>query len=435
MINALFINLVSVGIFLEWSLNINFHVVSLHVSKNSEFSTESFQVESCNFLIKSLWKSVNLTVFVFVAVLVLPQVNLSKDLVGEGGGHNEAWMSSGATQVQESSLGENDDSVTIRELIDISSILDVDSLDSWVVSESLHVDFVIEMADVTDNSIVLHLCHVADHDDVLVTGSSDEDISLRDNSFESNNFETFHAGLKSTDRVNFSDIDTSTSSLHGSSTAFADVTVAADDSLLSGNHDISGSHNTINKRVSATVDVVELALGDRVIDIDGSERQSSLFRKLVKSQNTSGGFFRDTNEILGKSLKESWLSFHKLDNKLEEFLLVFTFSFSWVRKGSVFGEFFFPFKTFNQENSGITTVINNGSRAETSWEGKSLESVFPVFFKGFSLDGEDFCATFVNNCSSSVILSGIDVARAPSDISSECLQGVNQNGSLDSHVE
>ena len=48
----------------------------------------------------------------------------------------------------------------------------------------------------------------------------------------------------------------------------------------------------------ATVDVVELLLGHRVVDVDTSEQELALLGHLVQSSDTGGGLLRDTNESL-----------------------------------------------------------------------------------------------------------------------------------------
>lgn len=58
--------------------------------------------------------------------------------------------------------------------------------------KSRHVDFVIEMTDVSYDGVILHLLHVFSHDDILVTGGGDEYISFFDNCFKSNDSKTFH---------------------------------------------------------------------------------------------------------------------------------------------------------------------------------------------------------------------------------------------------
>jgi len=49
----------------------------------------------------------------------------------------------------------------------------------------------------------------------------------------------------------------------------------------------------------ASIDVIELLLGDRVVNVNGSEEEFSLGRHLIESVDTGGGFFGDTNEVVG----------------------------------------------------------------------------------------------------------------------------------------
>jgi len=67
--------------------------------------------------------------------------------------------------------------MTIWEFESVYLWFDIDSLDTWVVLNSVHVDFIIEMTDVSYDGIVLHLCHVGGHDNSLVTSACNEDIT------------------------------------------------------------------------------------------------------------------------------------------------------------------------------------------------------------------------------------------------------------------
>jgi len=51
--------------------------------------------------------------------------------------------------------------------------------------------------------------------------------------------------------------------------------------------------------VFTSVDVVELALGDRVVDVDGWDEEFSGLSHVLETQNTSGGLLRDTDELVG----------------------------------------------------------------------------------------------------------------------------------------
>ena len=55
---------------------------------------------------------------------------------------------------------------------------------------------------------------------------------------------------------------------------------AAPQSAHAFNHKIGGAHNAIGRRVPASVDTVELGLGDPVVDVDDSEEEHALVRHL-----------------------------------------------------------------------------------------------------------------------------------------------------------
>ena len=140
--------------------------------------------------------------------------------------------------------------------------LDVGPDDSWPFLEGIVFNLVIEVSDVTDDGVVFHLGHVAGFDDVLVTGGGNEDVHLIDDVIDGNDFVAFHASLKGADGVNFSDVDSGTGSAHGLTASFSDITITEDEDLLTGDHDIGGSVDTIDEGVLASVNVVELGLGN-----------------------------------------------------------------------------------------------------------------------------------------------------------------------------
>lgn len=151
-------------------------------------------------------------------------------------------------------------SILEGELVDLR--LDVDPGDGWVLLECLSLDLVIEVADVADNSVVFHLAHVIDSDDLLVSSCSDVDIDNGQNVFDPHDFVSLHAGLKGADGIDLSHVDSRTTASHGLGASLSDVSEAADEDLLSRDHDISGPVDSVDKRVLASVDVVELGLGD-----------------------------------------------------------------------------------------------------------------------------------------------------------------------------
>ena len=87
-------------------------------------------------------------------------------------------MTSGTSEVEESSLSENNNTMSVWENPSVDLWLDVLSLDTWPVLETFHIDFVIEMSDISNNGVVLHLGHVLGHDDLEVTSGSNEDVGF-----------------------------------------------------------------------------------------------------------------------------------------------------------------------------------------------------------------------------------------------------------------
>lgn len=155
------------------------------------------------------------------------------------------------------------------------------SLSKWPMLQTMALFFIFLMSE----TMMMSLFPV-----VVTKMSASETTSSKED------LETFHGGLEGADWVDFCHDDTCSGLLHCGGATLSDVSVSADDCDLSGDHDVSGSHQTVGERVTASVQVVELALGDRVIDINGREKQSTIGLHLVQPLNTSGGFLRHTNQ-------------------------------------------------------------------------------------------------------------------------------------------
>mmetsp|Transcript_7164 Transcript_7164/g.10970 ORF Transcript_7164/g.10970 Transcript_7164/m.10970 type:complete len:218 (+) Transcript_7164:202-855(+) len=216
-------------------------------------------MQACNLLIKSLWQNVNFALSVLARVLFLPEFELSQYLVSERSRHHERRVASSTSQVKKTSFGENNNSVARFEFESVDLWLDVDSLGG--LHQSVHINFVIEMSNVSNNSVIFHLAHSVGHENTLVTSGGDENVGGGNDILECYDCVSFHACLESTDRINFSYVHDHTACTECSSASLANVSVSADDSLLSSHHDISCAHDTVWKRVLASVQVIELGFG------------------------------------------------------------------------------------------------------------------------------------------------------------------------------
>jgi len=202
--------LISVPFLLEWTVHWDTDVISLILTEGGQFGTESLKMETGDLLIEFLGESVDLTLQVFLSIFVLPQIELSNNLIGEGVGHNEGWVTSGATKIEETTFSEDEDTVSVWEDPSVELWFDVGLLDSWPSFETSHIDFVIEVTDVTDDGVVLHLGHIFSGYNLLVAGGGDEDITVLQGAFKFDDVVAFHACLESADWVDFSNEDTST---------------------------------------------------------------------------------------------------------------------------------------------------------------------------------------------------------------------------------
>merc|ERR1711976_180061 len=128
----------------------------------------SWKVQRCNLLVQKLGQKVDLVLVLLGVLPVVQQIKLGKSLVGERARHHKRWVTSGATQIQQSAAGQDNHTVSIREHEAVDLRLDVLNLDALEALKSGHVDLVVKVTDVSDNGVVLHLLHVLECDDVEV---------------------------------------------------------------------------------------------------------------------------------------------------------------------------------------------------------------------------------------------------------------------------
>eukprot|EP00438_Fugacium_kawagutii_P006072 Skav200573 [mRNA] locus=scaffold917:265418:266189:+ [translate_table: standard] len=107
---------------------------------------------------------------------VLQDVQLSQHLVGEGAGHHERWMASGAAKVHQSARCQDNHTVAVREHKSIDLWLDVLNLDAREVLQVLHGDLIVEMPNVAHNGVIFHLLHVLQSDDLEVASRGSENV-------------------------------------------------------------------------------------------------------------------------------------------------------------------------------------------------------------------------------------------------------------------
>lgn len=300
----------------------------------------------------------------------LVQHDLGKDLVGERARHDEGRVASSTAQVDETALGEEDDVAAVlhEETVDLG----LDVLDGLGVGlEPGNIDFDIEVTNVADNGVVGHGLEVSASKNVTAASGGDEDLTLGRGLLHGGDLEAGNGSLESVDGINLSDNDTGTHAVKSLGATLADITETSNDSDLTGDHDIGGTLDTIDERLAAAVQVVELGFGDGVVDVDGRDKEAVLLvlEHAVQVVDTGGGLLGDTVAVL-------------------EHLGVLLVD----------------------ESSEVTSVVEDQVEVLAVLEGSELLLQAPVvLLLGLALPGKDR-DTGGGNGSSGVVLGGEDVA-------------------------
>ena len=76
------------------------------------------------------------------------------------------------------------------------------------------------------------------------------------------------------------------------------VAVAAHDRDFTADHDIKRAIQSIDQRMSAAVEIIELRFGDRIVDVDRRNQEPIFLMHLVEAMHTSRGLLGNASPIL-----------------------------------------------------------------------------------------------------------------------------------------
>src|SRR5260370_20070163 len=136
-----------------------------------------------------------------VGIAVLPEIELRQDLIGKRIRHDKARVTCGTAKVYQTSFGQEEDLVAIREGVFIYLRFDVGALDFFGRVQLVDLNFVIKMSDVRHDGLVLHPLDMFEPDYIEVAGSGDVDVATTKGLFDASHFVTFHRGLQRIDRI------------------------------------------------------------------------------------------------------------------------------------------------------------------------------------------------------------------------------------------
>merc|ERR1711928_310539 len=129
-------------------------------------------------------------------------------------------------------LGEEDDVLAVLQGEPVHLRLDV-CLRPAVLLQPLDLDLAVEVTNVANNGIVLHLHEVLASEDVGTAGGGDEDVATVDAVLHRGHLIAFHGSLQGVDGIDLSDDHPAPESPERLSGTLADITVPGDHGDLS----------------------------------------------------------------------------------------------------------------------------------------------------------------------------------------------------------
>ena len=205
-------------------------------------------MQAGHFLVEVLRQGINAQF-----VIVFPQLELSQGLIGEGVAHDKAGVTGGIAQVYKASARQQYDAVSVGKFKLVDLRLDVDLLNAGGLFQFLHLNLVVEVANVAYNGGVLHFLHVLHGNYVAVTGGGDINVGLRQGFFNGGYFIAFHGGLQGTNGVDFGYEYPGAETSHALRAALAHIAIAANQHGFSGHHYIGAPLDAVGKTLATAV--------------------------------------------------------------------------------------------------------------------------------------------------------------------------------------
>ena len=398
------------------------------------------EVQARHLLVELLGQHVDLLgILAGVAV----QRQLREHLIGEGRGHHEARMPGGAAEVEQPPLGEDEHAVPVGEPPFVVLRLDPDALDPRHPLEAGHVDLVVEVADVAHDRLVLHPPHLRRGDDVLVAGGGDEEVGGFEQAVERVDLVAFHRGLQRADRVDLRDDDATALPAERLGAPLAHLPVAADDRDLAAQHHVRRPREAVRQRVPAAVHVVELALGDRVVDVDGREQQRPVAHHLVQPVDPGRRLLADAPDGRADPPPLPRVAVLDVAQQVEKHAPLLRVAFGVEgrdRAGTL------ELVPLVDQERGVAAIVDDQVGAAAVGPEQRLVRAPPVLGERLALPREDRNAarsagrapglgTTDRDRRRRVVLRREDVAGRPAHVGPELRKGLDQHRGLHGHVQ
>ena len=221
--------------------------------------------------------------------------------------------------------------------------------------------------------------------------------------------------------------------------ALAHVAVAGHQRHLAADHDVGGPVDAVDQAVATAVEVVELRLGHRVVDVDGREEQLAGLHHLVQAMHAGRGLLGDALDALGDAVPELRLLDHGAAQELEDDgpLLGVLLAVVGDDTGAL------VLDPLVHEQGGVAAVIEDHVGTGAAGPAQDLLGAPPVLLEGLTLPGEhrhalgplDRALGPDHDRGGGVVLGREDVAAGPPDLGTEGDERLDQHCGLDGHVQ
>ena len=318
-------------------------------------------------------------------------------------------MAGGVAQVDQAAFGEQQQEVLVFLVAPDFVHLGLHFFPFPGLAHEGGVHFVVEVADVADHRAFLQRLEHVGVAHVVVAGGGDQHVGGAQQLFVdggfgavvdavfvgADHFKAVHAGLHGADRIDLGDLHDHAFLAQGLGRALAHVAVAHHQRFLAGQQMVGGALDGVVERVTATVLVVVLALGDRVVHVHRRHFQGALLEHLVEAVHAGGGLFGDAVDLV-----------------------------QHLRVGLV--DVAGQVAAVIQDHVGVPQIAFAVAAG--------LLDAPHVFFLGLAFPGEHRHAGGGHG-GGGVVLGGEDVARGPAHFRAQRLQGFDQHRGLNRHVD
>ncbi len=360
---------------------------------------------------------------------IVPQIELGQHLVGKRVGHYEARMPFGAAQVHQPPLGQQVNAAVARQVVAVHLRLDIHPHDAPGGIQALHLDLIVEVANIADDSLVPHLENMLQPDHIAVAGAGDVDVRLAQRVLDGLNLEPLHRGLQGVDRVNLGHDYARPEPAQAVGAAFADIAVAADAGGFAGDHHAQGTLEAVGQRFAAAVQVVELGLGDGVIDVDGGHQQFAGGEHLVEAVDAGGGFLAHPFPVPDRPGEPAGAFLRAAPKQVLDDLL-----FVAVARGVGPIAAVLHLVAPVQQQRGIAAVVHDQFRPPAAGMRQRRQGEVPVVLQRFAFEREDGDPR-LGDRRRRLVLGAEDIATGPAHRRAQLDQRLDQHGRLDGHMQ